>query len=217
MKRIKYVILVLLLLLAVNVKAADDCDSKEFTRLKNLAKKVEFDYEYKMVNDKALFSINAVNLNPELRVLIIEDYYNNKYKEFVDNSTHTASINNFEAGSKVVITIKGFVPNWCSGKTVLTKTVKIPYYNYYYDEEKCDGHEDFKYCKLLIEKNITQKEFDRQYEEYLKKNETNDKPQEEEIKNNMELYLIIAGAVLVVIILVVYFVIVRRRIKKNSL
>ncbi len=217
MKRIKYVILIILLLLTMNVKAADDCDSKEFARLKNLAKKIEFDYEYKLVNDKAVFSINAVNLNPELRVLIIDDYYNDKYQEFRDNSSHTATLNNFEAGSKVIVTIKGFVPNWCSGKTVLTKTVKLPYYNYFYDEEKCSGHEDFKYCKLLIEKNITQKEFDKQYEDYLKKNEKPTEPGKEETKINWDLYLLIGGGVLIIIIIVSYVAIVKRRIKKNSL
>ncbi len=217
MKKIRYLIFVLLVLLSINVKAANKCETKEFDRLKELAKKVEFDYDYKMVKERAMFSITAVNLNSDLRVLIIEDYYADKYKEFKNNDTHTATLDNFYPGDKVVITIKGFVPNWCSGKTVLTKTIKLPYYNYFYDEEKCRGNEDFKYCKVLIDSDISQKTFDTQFKNYLKNKENNNKP---EVKHGIDTFtlLIIIGSIvgaLAVIVLVTLYIIKRR--KKNSL
>ena len=63
MKNIKYVLLVILLFFAINVKAAETCDTKEYNRLKELAKKVEFDYDYYMDNNgEVLFSIHAVIL-----------------------------------------------------------------------------------------------------------------------------------------------------------
>lgn len=217
MKRIKCLLLVLLLIVAINVKAASNCDSKELVRLKDLAKKVEFDYTYKLENNKALFSINAVNLNKELKVLVIENYYEGKYKEFKDSATHTATLNNFEDGSKVSVTIKAFVPNWCSGETLLTKIVKIPYYNYSYDEEKCKGHEDFKYCKLLIDKKISQEEFDQQLEIYLKNKKTGEKNIDNEKNDDMTLYLIIAGVVLIIVLTTFVVMSVVKRRKKNSL
>ena len=218
MKRIKCLLLVLLLFVTINVKAASNCDSKELVRLKDLAKKVEFDYTYKLENNKALFSINAVNLNKELKVLVIENYYEGKYKEFKDSATHTATIDNFEGGSKVSITIKAFVPNWCSGETLLTKVVKIPYYNDNYDEEKCKGHEDFKYCKLLVDKKLSQEEFNKQYEAYLKNKDKNEKPINNETSdNNTTLYLIIAGVVLIIVLTTYVVMSVVKRRKKNSL
>ena len=217
MKKIKYLLLVLLLFLTINVNASSNCDSKELARLKDLAKKVEFDYNYKLENDKAVFSISAVNLNSELKVLIIENYYENKYKEFKDSSTHTATLNNFEGGSKVSITIKAFVPNWCSGETLLTKVIKIPYYNENYDEKKCKGHEDFKYCKLLIDKKLSKEEFDKQYETYLKNHEKNEKPTNNETNDNTQLYIIIAGVVLVIVITTFLVMSIVKRRKRNSL
>ena len=216
MKRIKYLVFILLALLTINVQAADKCDSKEFTRLKELAEKVEFDYDYKMVDDQARFSITAVNLNSDLKVLIIEDYFLDKYKQFKDNSSHTATIDNFLPGERVVVTIKGFVPNRCSGKTVLTKTIKLPYYNYYYNEEKCKGHEDFKYCKLLISNNISQSSFNTQFEAYLKSKEN--KSTEVIPKTNTWRLLITIGIIvgILAVLVGIAMYIVRRR-KKNSL
>ena len=217
MKKIGYILFIIIMLFTINVKAEDRCDNNELKRLKEIAKKVEFDYDYKMVNEKAVFSINAINLNQDLKVIIIEDYYNDKYQEFKDSSSHTATINNFQPGEKVTVTIKAFVPNWCSGRTLTTKVVKLPYYNYNYDEEKCRGHEDFKYCKLLLDSNVSKKEFDKQYELYLKKGEGKVSPTEEPTKDNTMLYIIIGASVLVIviIILVVRYIIQRRR--KNNL
>ena len=217
MKKIKYVLLILLVLLTINVKAEEKCEKNELTRLKELAKKVEFDYDYELVNGQAVFSINAVNLNEDLKVLIIEDYYSEKYQEFKDSSTHTATLKNFKPGEKVTVTIKAFVTNWCSGKTITTKLVKLPFYNYNYDEAKCKGHEDFKYCKLLIDKDITKEEFDKQYENYLKKGEDTPKQEEEKTKDNTQLYLIIGGVVLSTIAIGLSVRYIIKTKKKNSL
>lgn len=218
MKNIKYVLLVLFLLLTFNVNAAsDNCDSKEFSRLKELAKKVEFDYDYKLVNNEAVFSINAMNLNEDLKVLIIIDYYSDNYREFKDNNTHKATLDNFTSGEKVTVTIKGFVPNWCSGKTVLTKTIRLPYYNYFYSEEKCKGNEDFKYCKILIDSKITQSDFDKQFEIYKKNKEQNDVPSEKAQTDNNNLYFMIGGGVLILIIVIVLVNAIIKRRKKNML
>ena len=216
MKRIKYVLLILLVLLTINVKAEENCEKSELTRLKELAKKVEFDYDYKLIDDKANFSITAYNLNEDLKVMIIDDYYLDKYRLFDDNSNHKNTINNFESGEKVIITIKAFVPNWCSGETLLTKTIKLPYYNKFYNEEKCLGLEDFKYCKKLIDSDINETQFDEQYNEFLK---TKVVEEEEKIakKSNWTLIIIIGSIVVALMILVGITMIIVRKRRRNSL
>ena len=215
MKTLKYILLVVLLILSFNVKAAE-CDTKELNRLKELAKKIEFDYDYKLVDGVAEFSINAVNLNSELKALIIKDYYNNDYREFKGSSE--ATLYGFKSGERVIVTIKGFVPNGCSGVTVLTKTVKVPYYNLYYDEEKCKGNEDFKYCKLLLSNNITEKEYNRQFEAYLKAKEATVIPEEEKKEEfNMTIIYIIVAAVLFVLLVILLVTNIIRRRRKNKL
>ena len=220
MKRIKYVILVALLLVTfnVNAKVSDNCDKNEFARLKELAKKVEFDYDYKMVNGKAIFSINAINLNRDLKVLIIENYYNQKYKEFKNDGNNRGSLDGFSEGERVTVTINAFVPNWCSGKKVYTKTVKLPYYNKYYSEEKCKGNEGFKYCKQLIDTNISEKTFNSELTSYIRSREKSEVKSNEKENNTLK-YIIIGGISLVVAIGAATLVIhnVSRIRKKNSL
>ena len=217
MKKVKYLLLILLVFLAVNVKAESKCEKTELTRLKELAKKVEFDYDYTLNNDQVSFSITAVNLNSELKVMIVEDYYLDKYKEFKNSSTHTATLDGFKSGEKVVITTYAFVPNSCSGTTVSTKTIKLPYYNYFYSEEKCKGNEDFKYCKLLINNNVSQEEFNIQYELYLKAKEENNTQEVVPPTNSWRLLIIISSIILVLIVLVIITMVIVRRRKKNSL
>ena len=217
MKKIKSLIFIFLVLISFNVKAAnDECDKDEYARLKELAQKVEFDYEYKLVDNIAKFNIKALNLNSDLKVLILEDFFLDKYQEFKDNSTHTATIDGFGSGEKVVITIKGYVPNKCSGKTVLTKTVKLPYYNYNYSEEKCRGNEDFKYCKQLVNNDINETTFNREFDAYLKAKETT----KEEIvpaTNSWRLIIIIGSILLALAVLVIMAMLIVKRRKKNSL
>ena len=216
MKKVKLLLFILLIMLTVNVKAASGCESSELKRLKELAKIVDFDYDYKVINEQANFSIKAVNLNSDLKVMIIEDYYLDKYREFKDNSSHSATLDGFNSGDKVVITIKGFVNNACSGTTVLTKTIKLPYYNMYYSEKVCKGFEDFKYCKELIDSNISEETFYEEFEKYFEAKEIKE-PEKVSTNNTWKLLIIICSIVVVIAILVGMMMIIARRKRKNSL
>ena len=220
MKRIKYLLLLFLLLLTMNVNAKNEslCEQTEFKRVRELAKKVEFDYEYELVDGKAVFTINAMNLNKELKVQIIDNEYSDDNREFKNAGNNRGSLKNFKEGERVVVTITAFVPNWCSGEKVYTKVVKLPYYNYYYDEEKCKGYEEYRYCKQLIDSNITQEKFEKGLESFIaKKNKENEKPQEEE--DNKLSYIIIGAVSLVVAIGAAVLIIhnVKRIKEKNTL
>ena len=216
MKNIKAIILVIILLLTMNVKADSTCDSKEFKRLKDLAKKIEFDYGYTIENEDIDFYIHAVNLNEDLKVLIVYDYFNDDYKEFVGKKE--ATLNGFKTGEKVIITISGFVPNSCSGEVVLTKTIRLPYYNLFYDRNKCVGNEDFKYCKELINDNITQSDYDDAFELYLKnKEESKIKETYEKEVENTKLHIIIGSIVVALVLISALVIYIIKRIKKNSL
>ena len=216
MKNIKTIILVVILFLAVNVKADNMCDSKELSRLKELAKKVEFDYGYEVKDDNAEFYIHAVNLNEDLRVLIVKDYFNDDSREF--EGEREATLNGFKSGEKVVITIRGFVANSCSGEVVLTKTIKLPYYNIFYNKDQCTGNEDFKFCKELIDVNLSKEEYHRQFKLYLENKAAQHKiEQEEQEDDNTQLYIMIGAGVVILSIIVVMIIILLRQRKKNKL
>lgn len=220
MKRIKCLLFLFLLLLTMNVNAKNDnlCEQTELKRVREIAKKVEFDYEYELVNGKAVFTINAINLNKELKVQIIDNEYSDDNREFKNAGNNRGSLKNFKEGERVVITITAFVPNWCSGEKVYTKVVKLPYYNYYYDEEKCKGYEEYKYCKQLIDTSITQEKFEKGLESYIEnKNKKNKEIQEDD--NNKVNYIIIGAVSFVVAIGAAVLIIhnVKRIKEKNTL
>ncbi len=210
--------MIIIMMISINVKAAvPDCDNKEFVRLKELAKKIEFDYDYELKDGKAVFTINAYNLNKDLQALIIEDYYAEKYKLFKDMGQGEGKLDGFAEGERVVVTIKGYVANWCSGKTIMTKTVKLPYYNKYYDEEKCRGNETFKYCKQLISNSVSEKEFNKQFELYLKnKGKEEEKPILDVTENSSILLIVVIGIIGIVAISIIIRMIIKRK-KKNEL
>lgn len=216
--KLRYLLFVLLMFFTINVKAEDKCERKELNRLRELARKVEFDYDYKMIDDIAVFSLKAVNLNSDLKVMIVEDFYMDKYKEFKDNDTHMASIDGFTSGDKVAVTIIGYVPNMCSGEILLTKTIKIPYYNYFYNNDNCEGNEDFKYCKLLVDTNLSQKTFDNQYTAYLmEKNTVKENNEIQVIEKDFRVLKIINAIAASIGILALIAIVVIKRIRRNSL
>ena len=217
MKKIKCLLLILLVFLVVNVKADNKCEKEELTRLKELAKKVEFDYDYKLVNEQVIFSITAINLDDDLKVMIVDDYYSDKYREFKNNSDHSNTIDGFKSGEKVSITIEGFVPNWCSGTRLLTKTIKLPYYNYFYDEDLCRGYEDFKYCKELIDTNITKETFDAQYVLFAESKEVNNNEENNLMNSIWKWVMIIASIIVALAIIAIIVLSIIKKVKKNRL
>ena len=166
MKTRYLIFIVLLLLLQINVKA-ETCSNDEFKRLKNLADKVEFTYDYEWEtfyydeeNDdtyrRANFTITATNLNDQLKVMVEENFLLGKYKEFVNNGSGIGSLNNFWEGSKVKITIRAFTDNECAGKILKTATVNLPSLNLTYNNniDVCNSYPNFKYCRQFLDEKI---------------------------------------------------------------
>ena len=153
-------ILFTLLFLSFNVDAS--CNRDELERLRQLAEKVEFTYQHKIekveefdgVFDEITFDITALNLNSDLKVLIINDYYNDDYLEFKYNSNGYYTLTGFSNSQKVDVTFKAFVANECSGTTVYTKTINLPFYNTYLNTDECKQYPEFKYCKEYLDSQI---------------------------------------------------------------
>lgn len=224
-----------LFLLNINVYAAGTCESSELTRLRKLAEKVEFTYDYEVkeiktpggnVNKYLDYSITAVNLNPDLQVAVMEDYYSNKFIEFKGDSEGKATLRNFIEGDKVEIKIYAYVENACSGKKITTKTIKLPYYNKYHDseichaardydyclekyyKEYCDEMQNFKYCQEMIDEAVSEEKFNSKIKEF-----SNGKvPHYHHYKyiesNNNWKYVIIG---VVVLLIVLCFIIIKRK------
>ena len=213
----------------INVNALNTCDSNELARLKKLAEKVEFDYTYKIkeintseTSEKkyAEFTIKAINLNSEIEAYIYDGSFGDSSKVFKRQSDNTATIGTFNSGEKITIVIDAYVNNGCSGKRLLTKTIKLPYYNIYSGETICKTYNECDVCNQIIDyKNYDLDEFENKLQECIKEKNKKltyelEKKENNDINNNSYLYYYIGGALGLVIIIGLIFLVIRKRNKK---
>lgn len=242
-KKIKIIIGVFLVFMcAMNVYADEVCESSELTRLRKLAEKVDFSYDYEIkelttpngvVNKYLEYSINAINLNPELQVVVGNNYHTNNVPEFKGDNSGKATLNGFAEGEKVKITIYAYVANACSGKKITTKTINLPYRNKYHDSDECrtstdyeycrkdntrnfcDLMQKFKYCQEFLDEPVTQEKFNSKLNEYLNSN-----PQTRYkitfVESNKYLIPMIVGGI-VIIGIGIYLIIKRKKNKKTKI
>jgi len=215
----KFLLFFIVIMMVFNVKAItlEACTTEKMNALKEIANKMEFNYTYVMKENDGIkypeFTINVSNMNKEIKVLIINDFYSLDYKEFV-NKDGKSSMSGFKQGEKVVITSKAYTPDKCSTNTVLTKTIKLPYYNQYYEEDFCLENPNFKYCEEFTDTDLSYEKYYKEKEKYLSDKEKLEEKDEKQSKSNIILIISIIGGIVVVGGAVV-FIIVRR--KKNEL
>ena len=226
MRRKIYFLLMLFVILLFNMDAnADTCSSSELARLYNLASHVEFTYDYewkvyKEKNDKYTypsFYIVANNLNEELKVLIENDYLNGDYIEFKNNGNGMGIIDNLSGGANIVISIRGYSKNDCSGKLIMTKRIKLPILNLFSYEDACIEYTDFKYCNNFLDEKITYDKFASELNNYLKiKNEASISASTIKLDNsskntNPVIKIVFAIVILMVIVGISIYIIVKKQ------
>ena len=197
----KKILCLVLLLFAINVKAVDkdECDKNELKRLKEIASKLVYTYEYN--EEKNKFDIIIDNITNEIRPLVIYSWDLLEYDEFKPNDSGTAKLSGFKPGDRVKITTKAYVNNACSARDVATKTIALPYRNPFQDTEECQKNPEFKFCiDKLTNVNITEKTFKEEYAKYIKEKE---KGTPTMVINNTKIYIILALIVAVPLAIVV--------------
>ncbi len=217
----KYIIFLLIIIFLIPGVKASTCQKEELERLKVLASKVEINYNYELKEADGikypLYSLTANNLNDDFKVLIIKDWYNLDYKEFKRGNGNFGTLNGFSEGENITITIKGYVANPCSGQTILTKNIKLPYYNPYSEDANCKKYPDFKYCAEFTTQKLTNDSFHSALKTYLNNLSQNsdDKINEKKMDWTIMIYIGIGIILLLALYLLIRFFVKQRR--KNTL
>lgn len=221
MKKVKYLLPLLLLFITINVKAIDKCTTEEMNRLKELANKIEIKTNFhieKIEEDKnagrsdyldVFYTIDIINYDDDLRIF---------YKSLDDNKyeLNIKDLNNiyFYENRKIQFQIYSYTKNLCTDELLRTISIDFPVYNryYYYNKEKCQNNPEFEYCKEFYDSsNKTNDEIDKLYEESLNKNVAENGPIN--AFTNNKIYFVIIP-ILVISIAVIYFIF--RKKKKND-
>ena len=192
----KKIIFVMICFIELNVLALN-CSNEEIDRLKNLADQIEFKYDYQIKEEKnnddnykyAEYTITAKNLSDSLKVFTSYDFEKGVNFEF-NNASSVDTLGGFSEGDNIKIYTEAYEDNGCLGNLVLTKTISLPYYNKYYDEQLCQHNQDFKYCAIMIDNKIDDDIYNSELVKYQEIKENNGQ------KNSEILLYIIAGFII---------------------
>lgn len=173
----KYLLVIFLLFLPTIVKAG--CSDDDLIRLQRLTNNISVMYSYDKYKDN--FTVTFTNVSSEL---VITDIDSNKdYKK-----SGELNIYDVKPGSHSYY-IYVYDKN-CYDNELGTKTINIPYYNKYYQNEECEGISNYKYCSRWLPNDISYKDWYSnviKYKESIKKEQ---KSKEKENKNKTILDII---------------------------
>lgn len=104
-----------------------------------LASNVNFNVDYRIVNDEAIFKVTITGINEDLYV----SFDNNKY---YGKDSDMVVIDNLKAGSKNKFDVYSYAYDFCSFGSLSSKTISLPIYNKYYSDDLCLEHQDSNLC-----------------------------------------------------------------------
>ena len=146
------------------------CSDSEIIRLQNIAKNINYSYEYDETEEK--FSITFTNLNDE--IIIRSSTTGRSY-----NGIKEIKINDFISGNyKFNIYAKD---NKCTKDILATKYIELPYYNVFYNSELCDGINNYSYCQKWQKNSVS---YDVWYSKVTKYRNSIKEVKKEEIDNS---------------------------------
>lgn len=136
----KIFILIFLMLFPIYVNA--ECSEEETVRISKLANNITTSVEYDETSNS--FSLTFLNVTNEF---IIKDEMSNNY-----SGDFELVINNLKSGNHKYFI---FDVNGCFDSEILTKNIKLPFYNRYYNSKECEQFSDYTYCSKWINSEIT--------------------------------------------------------------
>ena len=227
MKRIKYLIPILIMFIVVNVKAIDACTPEEMNRLRELANNVQFKTEYELTDEEdddndektyIYYAARVINMNNDLKVLMKKSTDIEFQPVIVNDYIYSQSndIEYFVSGEKVTFKIYSHTTNLCTNELLKTVDVEFDYYNtwYYDNKENCKKYPDFKYCKEFMKTDKSDEEIDKLFNEYKKDTKGESDSKILDFISNNKYVIIIVFAVIIIGLAVV---IILKRNKKEKI
>lgn len=232
MKKIFCYIIFILISFAIIITfpKADSCNYKEQAALNKEAKNITFNYE---VVDKSsevdlsngvpptieyyYIQMNLTNITDNLYVEITNNQNDEKITYY--SSDLVDGVVSFKANSYKVVTytLNIYAQTDTCSKKLMTRTVKAPKFNTFYQRGLCLYVPEYKYCQEVITSEMDDNKISKSITNYYNKQIANQKQETQKEKNNLKKYLIIGsiilGSIIVIggIILIIVKIIRKRR------
>ena len=153
----KYIITMLILLsffpLFIEAKS---CDWAEISDKKNLAREINWSYEYYFSDNDVYFDITATNILEDLYIKDLKSGKTYNDKEMTIKKVLNNQKLSFEIYSKN-----------CN-ELIASKEMSLPAYNKYYGSEYCKGISEFSYCRKwgVVSLSVTEEVLKAKTDEY---------------------------------------------------
>lgn len=163
----------------LNVADAE-CSYNDNVRLSKYASNVKVGYDFTQNNNIVTYTIDLLNLTPELKIEVTNNSDQNFFEfDYINGNTSY----NFDTSDKEVTHTYKIYANTHNCYDVLLRSLKIitPKFNKYSLRSECNNHPDFDLCQKFNPKNITDEIFNRELNLYnLSEENIIDNPAEDE-------------------------------------
>lgn len=185
MKQLKYVLMFIMLVFIPNIVKAEDCSVTNTSRLKKIASNITTKYDYSenlptTGYGNVNFTVTISNVISDIYIMKVDDYYNKVGTVYYGDSNNQVIISGLSEGTSYHFVAFGNTGDWCVGTIVYEFYVTTPSYNKYYTNALCKKVPDYKYCQKWVNFNLTEEEFTKNVNEYIKSLEVEETPAEEE-------------------------------------
>lgn len=186
------------LLLLFPFKTSAECDYKRLADLSKIASNVNLSYSYLIgENGEPKFFVNISNLTNDIYMV---DYDNNIISGVFEKEFE------YYSGSNMRFIIYSNDPN-CYGEKIMTKYLKIPKFNSFFNTDECKNNPNFKYCSLWAKNDISDDAFKAELNNYLNDINTIDnkaKVNDDTSDNNYLLYIVLPSVILFIFLIVIF-------------
>ena len=182
MKRIFCLFFILLLVPIVNVQAK--CMYSDIAELKKIAANVNYSYEYRIENGKALFDITLTNLTP--KIYFVDNTTEKSYK----NKTGEIMLKNYNSGASITYY---FYPNDndCANTVLYTIRITLPKYNEFYNSPICADAQEYSLCQRWSSHNLDYSTFVDKVSQYKSQKQEHQYNEKKEVDNDSLFHYII--------------------------
>lgn len=153
-----FLLFMFILLIPYNANAL--CSSQEKARLKKLVSNINISYDYKIINNDAVFQIKFSNVSPEL---YFKDANENVYRTYSWEENEII-LYDYPDGSSNNFIFYGNTT--CGGDKIGNTYVNLPTYNPFYQLSVCDNAKEYKLCQKWVKHSLNRSEFIDKVKEY---------------------------------------------------
>ena len=200
----------LFLIFFINLDVNALCGVEEFKILKEKAKKIDFSYDYKIVEYEerenefvyqAIYNLTAYNLDNDLLVSVTEVNNDNEERIFKYKKNKTNTLTGYNSG-RINIKIKGNTKNCDS--VFRSETINLLYYNYFYNNDICKDYPLFKYCQSeFVDYDIYKKNLYVELQEYIDELESKEEILEQSFFERYSSIISVIGLILIILIILI--------------